>query len=251
MRVGKRITPDFLGRPKNRSERHISLFSSPTHVLDMPPKARNTKRGSDVLRRWRTKQCALVDAFALLQRPLNSLSIAAAARSVGLPYQFVQKRWKRWLAADGAGDPAARDAAMQHHGGGHNRAFGRAEECELANHLVAQYAVVTPSIVRSVAVQFHSIQQRKKGQHRALRSKIHAPFSGSSSFVAGFRRRQEIPLRTTRMLREPTARSLARDRWQEGFDFVLQVRQAVMDFGAHMVWNVDEVRGKWAHTSSN
>ena len=203
-----------------------------------------------MLRRWRAKQRKLVDVFGALQRPSNSLSVAAAARLYELPYQFVQKRWKRWLAADRLGDQSARDAALQHHGGGHNRAFLPDDENALANHLAADYSVVTPAIVRSVAVQFHALQERKKGTHRFLRSKIHPPFAASSCFVAGFRQRQEIPLRATRLLREPTADASKRDRWRDGFDFVVAVRQAVMDFGADMVWNADEVSSKRSHTST-
>jgi len=205
----------------------------------MPTRTRNSKRGSDVVRLWRARRLKLLDVFALLQRPDSGISVAAAARQYGLPYRFVQKRWKRWVEADRVGDPSRRNAAVEHRGGGHNRSFSSEEEAALANHLSEQYSIVTPTIVRNVAVQFHSILDRQKGQHRSLRSKH--PFAASDGFVAGFLRRQQLPLRTARLIQEKRDGFDARDRDKEGFEFVTAVREAVMDFGEDMVWNADEV----------
>lgn len=215
----------------------------------MPPHARNLKRGSEVVRRWKARQDKLVSAFGALQDPRNKLSIAQVARQFGVSYDFLQKRWRRWVAADRMGDQGERNAALEHRGGGHNRVFLPSEESELAYHLASEYSVVTPSIIRDVAVQFHSTLERKKGQHHILRSKIHPPFAASDSFVAGFRQRQELPLQATKLDKEVSAKVALRDKEGEALDFILSVHQAIMDFGADMVWNADEVSSNCSHSS--
>lgn len=74
---------------------------------------RNTKRGSEVLRKKRDKFDKLHKLFLRLQQP-NAPTLKKAADDAGLPYRFAQKRWKRWRDADAAGDEAGKAAALEH-----------------------------------------------------------------------------------------------------------------------------------------
>lgn len=203
----------------------------------MPRRARNTKRGSQVMLRKQQRERKLRDLFAEKEHS-PALSLRALARHYSLPVKSVRERWGRYAAARAAGDDGAAEDALRDHRGGHNRALSAAEEAELSAYILAAPNAMTHSQIRDAALLTRARSDARNGRHY-LRSGQRL-FTASDGFVTAFKLRQRLSSHRTKIIRERIADGPPRDVEREAREFVAAVRDAIQRLGPHMVLNMDE-----------
>ena len=167
-------------------------------------------------------------------------SLKQHAAELGLSYHFVQKRWKKFTAAKERGDEEGMRAVYEDRRGEHNRVFTPAQEQQLTAYVRDAYSVLTNDALRTAVTDFHSQLRRAEGRHHYTRSSP-PQFKASTAFLKDFKRRQGLSYHTTKLVVEEREGKEKRDKWQEGFIFCSEVREAIMKYGPSLVLNADEV----------
>jgi hypothetical protein len=202
-----------------------------------PKQAQNTERGSAVGRGKRERSAAwrqlLVDKIAA-----PALSLRALARVAQLSHTAVEKRWKAYEAARAAGksEQAALDDAASDKRGGSNRAFTAQHEQLLADIVRAAKPSMTHTQIQDEALRFKRDVDVAAGAHDTRSQPL---FRASDHFVSGFKRRQRLSSHRTAVVHESRV-DPNRDQELEHLAFVLEVRDAIHEYGAGMVLNMDE-----------
>jgi hypothetical protein len=206
----------------------------------VPPRSFNTERGSRVCRRKRarTEQWRQLLAAKLLA---PSDSLRRLARLAQLNHDGAAKRWKTFekARAAGASETEALDAAAADHRGGSNRAFTPQQEQLLSEIVRTASPSLTHTQIQEEALRFkRDCIVTSSGSSRALRSDEPA-FKASDHFVSGFKRRQRLSTHRTAVIHTSRA-DLQRDMELEKLAYVVEVRDAIDQFGSGRVLNMDE-----------
>lgn len=130
--------------------------------------------------------------------------------------------------------------AVESTSGGHNRAFSLAEERVLADTVRASVPAMTHSHIQAAALlQRTQLDVAAHLPHVHTRSRLPV-FRASDGFVSAFKRRQRLSSHRTALLPMKEHKQAARDLDQEAFDYVTEVRSAVLQYGERLVLNMDE-----------
>ena len=202
----------------------------------MPRHPRNTNRGSCVLLRKRQQErkwhVALTEKAAHRAPPLRRIASLHC-----LPYKALCKRWRRFLAAEFAGDAAGMEAAERVRRGGHNRTFDDAHEAVLRSVILASEPAMGHQQIREAALQLR--RDIDVARHtRTLRSR--PAFTASDGFITAFKQRNRLSSHRTALLHVSDRELAGRDVDKECFDFLNTVRAAVEEYGERLVLNMDE-----------
>ncbi len=215
----------------------------------MPRHSIDTTRGSQTALRKRKREEAWRTLFEeALHGPAagpGAHSLAQLAAQHHLPVRTAQRRWSKYEAARAAGESedASLDAACVHHSGGHNRAFTAEQEALLAQIVRTAAPSLTHSQIQEEALRFrHAVDVFSHATH--FTRSAPPPFHASDHFVAGLKRRHRLSSHRT-ALKHTSRAERGRDVEVEKLAFMLEVQDAVKQYGPSRVLNMDEVsRGR-------
>jgi hypothetical protein len=199
------------------------------------PRARNTKRGSEVKRKKDQKERRYRSLFQQkVAQP--GLPLKFLALEFKLNYAEVRQRWKRYDAAERDGNEMEMDAACENHSGGHNRALTVEQELVLAEVVRETQPAMTHTQIVDTAIQFHV--SAHEDEH-ATRS--HTPFRASGSFITRFKLDHRLSSHRTSL--KFKSKVIERDGKSEediSLDYALEVHSALHEYGPSLVLNADE-----------
>lgn len=181
-------------------------------------------------------QHAVEEAIAVrVDNPARDLRSLAAEH--GISYHTLWRRWRRYAAAQAAGDDAAMADASVDHRGGSNRTFSLQQEALLKDIVLAAEPAMGHQQIRDAALQI----ARDVGVARHAHALRDVPvFTASDGFVTAFKRRNRLSSHRTALLHVSAAEAARRDIEEESFQFVTSVRGAIDSYGAARVFNMDE-----------
>lgn len=201
----------------------------------MPRKSGNPSRGSIVcLRRQKNEfglKCAL-DA----KKNNSSLHLTDLSKQYKISYSGLKRRWKKLLLAITNNDEKSINETILDRRGGHNRAFSPEIEEGLARDIITSTIPLTHSAIVQKAIQY-KITYENKNKYPSRRIKS---FKASSGFITRFKRRQRLSSHRTTLKHISTSALLVRDIDRECEDYMVEVRCAIIDYGANLVFNMDE-----------
>jgi hypothetical protein len=170
-----------------------------------------------------------------------ALSLRALARDAQLNRASATKRWKAYEAARAAGKSEAESLtlAASDKRGGSNRAFTAEQEQLLADVVLAASPSMTHTQIQQEALNLHTAVHTLEHQTRSV-SKPLGSFAASDHFVTGFKRRHNLASHRTALVYERKTKEGERSREEVLLDYTLEVHNAIMQYGAALVLNMDE-----------
>lgn len=181
-------------------------------------------------RNWARALAALAANPAASQR--------AVAREHGVDPATLNRRWQPYKAALAAGDAARMEECTRIRSGGHNRTFNAEQEGVLRDIVLQSVPAMGAQQIRDAALQMKADIDTLDG--RALYTRSRRVFQASDGFLTDFKRRQRLSSHRTKLVRQSKKEMERRDVEEECFHYVQSVRNAVLEYGAHRVLNMDE-----------
>jgi hypothetical protein len=206
----------------------------------MPRKPRNTKRGSEVLARRKRKEASIHAALTALAAGGERVTVVSVAKQHALDYYGLCRRWRRYKTARDLTGSVPDDVLAELHRdgrGGHNRTFTTTQELELRDIVARAEPAMGHQQIVDAALQ---LRQQFDVEAGLRRTRTRRPFRASDGFVTDFKRRQRLSSHRSSVVKTSKAALLGRDLEEETFHFLCSVRMAIVDFGPHLVMNMDE-----------
>lgn len=204
----------------------------------MGRKARNTERGSRVVKEKRKRE-SLYEQCLVSKATHPALSIASIARTHSLCARELQRRWRRYQDAQRVGDITPARAAAKDRRGGHNRAFTDDQERVLREQCLAASPAMTQNELQQAALQLK--RDVLVASSRSIREsrRVHA-FVASPRFITQFKRRNRLSShrRTLHYVSQSALDPVEREH--AILTFVHKVRTAIDKYGARNILNMDE-----------
>jgi len=124
--------------------------------------------------------------------------------------------------------------------GGHSRAFNEEQERLLRDLVLASVPTMGAQQTREAALVLRADIDTQHARGARMRTRRRREFRASDRFITGFKRRQRLSSHRTALQRESAKEMERRDVEEECFQFVTEVRSAIIEYGAHRVLNMDE-----------
>jgi hypothetical protein len=181
-------------------------------------------------RKWANALAALAANPAACQHQLAQLH--------DVSYTSLNKRWRRYREAQRAGDAARLEECSRIRSGGHNRPFSALQESVLRDIVLQSVPAMGAEQIREAALQLRADIDTL--DRRAVHTRSHREFKASDSFITAFKLRQRLSSHRTKLEKQSAKEMERRDTEEECFQYVIAVRSALLEYGAHRVLNMDE-----------
>jgi len=209
----------------------------------MPRHSTNTERGSQVCLKKRKRVACIREALeARIRAPALSIRQLAAQHAEQLSRSVLQRRWNVFQRARDAGrsEYDALDIASSADGrGGHNRAFTPEQSQLLADIVLAAVPSMTHAQIKDEALHLHTAIHTNEHQTRSVPSPL-GSFHASNGFVTRFKRTHALASHRTAVCYEKRIKVSDIEREEQYLDYVSEVHGAIMQYGARLVFNMDE-----------
>ncbi len=135
----------------------------------------------------------------------------------------------------------ARNKVARKQSGGHNRAFTRAQEAELVAKVLATPGANKASVRKAALDLQTKINDSEQGRTRSQQHDMH--FTFGDKFIDDFKKRNGLTSQRVKVRRAPIRNYVPPSPTQidqQLYNFVFEVRDRIMQYGASVVMNLDE-----------